>query len=446
MKAVAIITSVFASLISAALIASLFLLANRYTEVRESTLQYMNWKETAVQVQQASDYLTDQVRSYVVTGRESHREHYFYEAKVEKRRDKALEAIRDYLGGTPVVLSLESAFRESMDLMQDEYYAMRLIVESKHADVLAYPQEIIDVVLSDEDQAAPDEEKKTLAIDKVYGDEYNTHKDTISREVNAAIGKLDEMMESSVLNSTESLLKILIMQQILIVTNVIFLAALLVCLYLFVVRPVNGAVSGLLSHQPVQAHGIREYQFLANTYNMILEQSIHNRDKLVYQAEHDKMTGLYNRTGYDSIYRRIKLDKSAYILVDIDRFKQVNDKFGHEVGDAVLVEATKLLSEAFDSDDSYVFRIGGDEFSVIVEGVEEGFAEEVIEKFKSINEKLKTSAPKLPIVSLSAGIAFGELGDTTDSLFKKADIALYSMKRHGRAGTTVYGKELLEEQ
>lgn len=424
--------------ISSLLMASLFMISNRYSRVNESTQQYINWKDITQTVQHASDYLTDEVRTYVVTHKDKHLDNYFIEAKITQRREKSLDEIEKYLGQTEVYNSLVKAINESNQLMFDEYYAMRLIVDVKHADITDYPIEIQEVQYTHGEESKTDEEKTDLAFDAVFGTSYSNQKEAITEDVNEAITALNTLMEKRLFEDQEGLKTILIFQQVLIALNAAFIVALVVIVYLYVVRPIKGGVNSLLNEEQANVNGLKEYRYLAETYNRMLEQNARNKEKLIYEAEHDKLTGLYNRTGYVSIFRRVRLEKCCYVLIDVDEFKQINDENGHEVGDRVLVRVAKLLNEKFYEDHFHIFRIGGDEFSIILENVSRKMTDEIVHRMEEINDALQLSNGYIPPVSLSVGIAFGEEDDTTDKLFRRADKALYQTKNAGRGHVTVY--------
>lgn len=168
-----------------------------------------------------------------------------------------------------------------------------------------------------------------------------------------------------------------------------------------------------------------------------------SEEKLMkYEAEHDALTGVLNRGGFDQILNsKIKEKRDfALILIDIDEFKDVNDNYGHAVGDIVLKKISKMLGEQFRSLD-YICRIGGDEFAVIMMDVRKDFGNKIINKIDEINELLSSSTNDIPLVSLSVGTAFMDKGSSSDSLFKDADNALYYVKKHGKKGCHIYSKE-----
>ena len=158
-----------------------------------------------------------------------------------------------------------------------------------------------------------------------------------------------------------------------------------------------------------------------------------------YQADHDFLTGLLNRGSFEQILTSIDTTKNnfALIIMDVDKFKDVNDTYGHEIGDKILKKVSRLLAENFRSID-HVCRIGGDEFAIIMTDVTIDLAKSIEDKILKINSILSREHKMLPPVSLSVGIAFNDLNNSKNNLFNNADNALYYVKKHGRNGCHIY--------
>ena len=436
LKFIGWIISLVAVLISGSLILSSAFLTQEYVEVNETTQKYLNMKDVAADVRLASDYLTDQVRTFVITHEKEYMDNYFVETKVTKRRETALEKLHDNIKDTDVHDyvhgCIETAINESKSLELLEYEAMKLVSVNHSIDYSMYKEvENIDITsyTGDRDQEA---------INKVFGNGYMSSKKIINDNINNAISKLDDAMEGNVVSSTNKLKILMFFQTGLIVANIIFVASLIVLMHIYIILPMNKAVNSLLNNEEVSAHSNREFNYLAETYNAIHRQNENVKEKLKYEAEHDKLTGLYNRTGYDALYRRIRLDKAIYILLDIDKFKEVNDTLGHEMGDKVLIRTAQTIEKYFNDDNSYAFRIGGDEFAIIIENADYSLNDTVIEKCRQLDEELSKKKGNLPGTTLSIGVAHGEESDTRDTLFKKADKALYKVKNEGKADVNLY--------
>lgn len=436
LRAIGITVSSVTAVIASLLIVSLFLLSSNYRKVNQSTQEYMEWENVASDIQAASDHLTSEVRSFVVTYKKEHMDSYFYEANVSKRRENALDILEENLKDTDVHKYVTTAINNSMELMNDEFYAMRLVSDVKGVDYSSY-EEIVNVEIKPEDAAKSDEAKLSLAIDMVFGTEYKHTKGIITTNISKAVSTLDLWMKDDVLKSSKNLKTILILQQALIALHVALLIGVFVVVRVFITKPLRYAVSALQNDEHLPQTGAKEFLYITDIYNNMYDQNKDIKKHLIYEAEHDKLTKLYNRTGYDSIYKRLDLENTVYILIDGDNFKEINDKYGHSIGDKVLIRLAKVLNKYFGHEvHSYIFRIGGDEFSVLIEHYD-GNDDKLIEKLNAMKQELSEKSGEIPAIFLSIGIAHGKHADTTDTLFRKADKALYEVKKHGRNGIRV---------
>ena len=172
--------------------------------------------------------------------------------------------------------------------------------------------------------------------------------------------------------------------------------------------------------------------FFVKVFVMITSRSEH---MLSDQAIRDGLTGLYNRAGYEEIFSNADLSHTTLLLADVDRFKSINDTYGHEVGDLVMKKVAGTLRNNFRSDD-YICRIGGDEFAVIMSNQTSLLGSLIQTKITEINSILADGYDGLPSTSISVGAAFG--GEGSDSLFERADKALYRRKQEGRGGCSFF--------
>jgi diguanylate cyclase (GGDEF)-like protein len=165
--------------------------------------------------------------------------------------------------------------------------------------------------------------------------------------------------------------------------------------------------------------------------------------RLRHQALHDALTGLPNRT---LLHRRAARDlrgddPAAMLLIDLDRFKEVNDTLGHDYGDALLVDVAERLGAALRRGDTLA-RLGGDEFAVLVAGAPDRGV--VIELAGRLQEALRRPfALRGVAVELEASIGvalYPEHGDTIGRLLQRADVAMYDAKRH-RRGVATYSAD-----
>jgi len=164
-------------------------------------------------------------------------------------------------------------------------------------------------------------------------------------------------------------------------------------------------------------------------------------DELAAEARTDPLTGLLNRRGLDEraaveIAHARRTDAClAVVSFDLDHFKRINDRFGHDTGDRVLAQlGTVLVSSAREID--VVARIGGEEFVVLLPGATVAGAVEFAERIRRALAEADES--DLPRIEVSAGVAGSVAPDEIGSLLQQADAALYNAKRGGRNRTNVY--------
>lgn len=155
-------------------------------------------------------------------------------------------------------------------------------------------------------------------------------------------------------------------------------------------------------------------------------------NELIYS---DSLTGLKNKAAYQETVHRLEREISsskpsfAVIVMDVNWLKAVNDNYGHELGDMLLKNTAKLISETFDK--KSVYRIGGDEFAVILENEETEQAEALVEKFKQVLKEQKQRAETVTEkISVAAGMAVyqSEEDNSFHSVFKRADKNMYDDK------------------
>ena len=160
-----------------------------------------------------------------------------------------------------------------------------------------------------------------------------------------------------------------------------------------------------------------------------------NSKELTYEANHDHLTGLYNRQKLNEelkkeIHRELRYKRDlSIVMFDIDHFKKINDTFGHDKGDEVLVKLAQISSKSIRAVDT-LSRWGGEEFIILL-------PETSIDKAKNVTENLKNdlSSIKLPDdtnLSASFGITILREDDTKDTFLKRVDEAMYEAKDNGR--------------
>jgi len=159
-------------------------------------------------------------------------------------------------------------------------------------------------------------------------------------------------------------------------------------------------------------------------------------DRLDHLARHDSLTGIPNRRAFferaqECLKRSARNGSSfALVVIDMNNFKSINDQLGHQVGDAVLCQVASSLKQGFRETD-FVGRLGGDEFGVLLEPVEDAASvEQVIERFKSRDIGHLKLDGKIISYDFAIGAAlYPQRGTEILDLFEAADSAMYGSKR-----------------
>ena len=188
----------------------------------------------------------------------------------------------------------------------------------------------------------------------------------------------------------------------------------------------------------VLVHGVRtDARLRVEEKERALRQEGEARQQMEDLANTDGLTGLYNERYFDALLKENELNRTPFVLfyLDLDRFKPVNDRYGHDVGDQLLKEVASRLRGCVRESDA-VFRIGGDEFALIVNGaVTEGFCKSRVEKIKAaIREPYRLKDAEVQ-VSTSCGCAVYPCdSDDVRAIRILADHRMYEDKqRSGRS-------------
>ena len=170
--------------------------------------------------------------------------------------------------------------------------------------------------------------------------------------------------------------------------------------------------------------------------------SLQMRQSTQVEAEHDPLTGLYNRGGGVMLIRRCveRHESGAFLIIDVDDFKEVNDQYGHQKGDEVRKEVSKILQSSFMKSD-IVMRMGGDEFAVYASGMVDYTVS--CRRLEEMNEAIRTIMTdrkngRHVTISIGGAINDGSYPDY-ESLYMVADQYLYQTKARGKDGYSLLG-------
>lgn len=381
-----IVTIVLAVIFAAVSVSS----EKEFQVLRQTTDEYILCQNSAKELQDGSDYLTEQVRMYAMTGK-------------------------------------------------TEYYSMRLVAESYGKSEESLPEEIRDVQLSTEDKALSAQDKRTKAQDIVCDTAYQSARNEITDNVTECMNSLIRLTRNRQGRASTIFSDMCLKLEISIVVLVAMMLVICMLVRKLVVQPLVSYNESIKLGEIFPVIGAAELQNLAETYNKVYQENQETQKIIRHQAEHDSMTDILNRGVFEKILNIYENGEPnfALILVDVDTFKSVNDTHGHAMGDKILKKVSKLLKDAFRSID-YVCRIGGDEFAIIMVEMTSDLQYTISDKIKAVNEELAMAEDGVPAVSLSVGVAFADRENPGESIFKDADKALYRVKENGRNGCDFY--------
>ena len=424
------IIMIFATLVVLVmLLVELFQASSVYKKLSHATDDYILMHKSAENLMAASDLLTDRVQLFTINLEEKNMTDYFNEVHNTQRRDIALYDMKSIAGDSDAFRQLEEAMELSNALMEKEIHAMSLICLVKEIDSKA-SWEIVDYVknkLSDFEKELPNAEKISKAQDLVHDSDYYTQKAIIREKVEKCSTTLiDETHKTQDKLSNKLKNKLKYVRILLIIMSGAMIMVLWMTSYLGI-NPILKGVQKIKENSKIPVTGSYEFRYLAKTYNKMYEAFQQSIENLNYDASHDRLTGVYNRAGYDVVKQSIDLKTTAVLVIDADNFKSINDTHGHVIGDQVLKKVANALKTTFRRED-YVCRVGGDEFVVFMIHMDKEHSSLIEHKTELINRKLADVSDGLPFMSVSIGVAFGATEDNIESIISHADEALYAVK------------------
>lgn len=160
--------------------------------------------------------------------------------------------------------------------------------------------------------------------------------------------------------------------------------------------------------------------------------------RLLFEADRDMLTGLHNRRKFDAhLYTLISglilelqdESKAVLAIIDADNFKRINDNFGHQIGDEILLLLAQQLQRSFGEDDG-LYRYGGEEFAIIMRNASAEQAQQMLERFRMAVEHFPF--PQIGQLTISCGFTEIQRGQLPTTLIGQADRALLYSKRQGK--------------
>lgn len=426
-------------IMSGLLLTIAFRVTEQYNETRQATDEFLACQNAVYIVRDTIDELSERARNFIVTGNMAEVDAYFDEVESERSMDNAVEELKRYLLEERALQQLNTAIQLHNRMAKMQRHAMRLAMEAYGREAADYPL-LSEIRLSEDELALTTEEQLAQALDMLFNLDYTHLKSQVDVRFRLCKEALMVSMTSRQQSASNELGRLLHRQRALITVMAASLLLVLIFVKTLVVSPINRLVTDIQRNAAASVKGASEISFLADTYNRIRGHMEAVNSRLSYEAAHDVLTGLYNRSAFEEMKSRNRDENFALLILDVDYFKQVNDKYGHDMGDRVLKRVADVLQKTFREADK-VCRIGGDEFCVIVIGVTSSSEKIIREKLEKLAETLWQPEGDVPGVTVSVGGAFSDRLAGDESVLKKADRALYHVKEKGRNGCAFYGEE-----
>ena len=440
-KTINITMFVLIFIICAGVFISAFQLKSKYSDIITSMEEYARCTQAVNNFRDSSDFLTNQVRLFIIKQDEAFAYEYIHEYSHSKNRDLSLDLISSFHDSDDAELNMKLAFEESQTLAQTELYSMALVYDVLSLPSYSVPAEISTIKLLPDDHLLSDSEKLKKAEELLFNLSYQDSKNRINKYTTSVLEfLLKNHLEQQALDTK----RFYTMLAIQILTVIALFASGLILFFatnILILKPIDYDIKSISQEKKMHVVGSYEMRLIAKSYNALREKDEIKASVLKHKAEHDPLTGLINREAFGQI-KEVLCDTAepvAYLIIDIDFFKSVNDKYGHLAGDNVLRKISAILSEQFRNTD-YVARIGGDEFAVIMTKFGETPEMVIQRKIETINKMLQNVGDGLPGVSLSVGVAISNMG-YIQNLESQADKALYRVKQGGRCNCSFYTVE-----
>ena len=260
-----------------------------YKNLLEAQEQYNACQTAGIDMQEASDYLTDQARHFAMLGDPVYMENYFTEANETRRRDKAVESLTTYFGDSEALIDLVRSFSESVELMDTEYYSMRLVCEAMAIDEDLWPDEIKAVSLAPEDDGLSSEDMMDKAREILLDLNYHQLKTSINEDAKMCTQEL--MARTQELSAHYNRLFLII--------------------YLVVICSLV-AISILSLILLRSKHRLEAYQVELETARQAAETSSAAKSRFLFNMSHDLRTPLNAVAGFSELLEKHRYDDEQF--------------------------------------------------------------------------------------------------------------------------------------
>lgn len=462
-KAIFSIHSLTAALLVIALISSFALVCSlrHITSAHEKErLLRENQRQCTIQIQRltdASDYLTSQVWYYVVTQKSSHLLNYWKEVNERHNREKALNILIAHDITDSECFFARKAKEESDRLINLEVRAMRLVAESTSMPKSQMPKEVAACTLPADEKKLSSGDKIKRAAEYIFGYEYSASKQRIGKNIEQLRRSInlrkDIEASAAALGTKRAVLNATAICIIILLPLLLLVAG----YYLMVNKPFRHYTQmlGLMQKNEslrLTPQGSSEMRHFAETFNDLYGRLQATNKELREMSAVDYLTKLPNRASFEQFVLRAANGKASQIcilIIDIYRFKLINNTFGRMTGDMVLRRIASAIDDIVPQDSALAARLGGQEFVVALLNFTERECIEIAQKIsgaiKTLNIKGEgTCSTDTYIGSNIGGVCVNTEKDggfsDLNKLLTEADLALSCAKERGKNMCCCYTK------
>ena len=271
-RVIHVLTLICVAAIAVLLVISMQRSSDVFSTLSAATENYIVRQKAAHDLMEASDYLTESVQRFTLTGDVKYLNQYFEEANVSKRRDQALMTMSENNADQSLVQQLQEALNESQDLMDDEKYAMILVIDA--LGISKYPDDLKPLVhdLQTEDEFKSTEEKLKLAQDKVMGDEYYAHKEVIRTKLKNSLEMMDDQMAATRRKTSADMMRELSANRVVVMVLVVVLGILILLTAVLSTIPLITSHRKMMKGERLPITGSKEFREMSKKYNEIYDQ------------------------------------------------------------------------------------------------------------------------------------------------------------------------------
>ena len=418
-----------------------------YVELKDTTKKYYQADHYISEFIDASDYLCEQSKLYVVNQNLDHLNNYFYELTKKVRRQIAMAKLDEITTGdeissdeNPAADYLMESLLYSDELAELDTHAMKLVALANNVDMEMVDDEIKNFRIPQDELALSNDKKIALALNLIYGKNYQDVRQKMQENQKIAKKIINDYTRNNQNLSFKHLSISIVVLEVFFLLSVIVVFILIMTIEFLLIKPIEKFVVQLKSDEPLDIVPSMELGYFAATYNLVNQQRKESTLILKEKAERDALTKLLNRQVFQQNAALLAENKTPMILIllDIDSFKHINDNYGHDTGDKLIIKVAHLFRDYLGGD-SDTYRIGGDEFIVFIRNKDTSYYDKILESVKKINELLSEPEDNFPESSISAGAAYSEDG-YSKKLYNNADQALYFTKEHGKCGISFFEK------